>query len=460
MKMRIIALILLAFGAWIGYFDYTSEQDTNLAPATHPFKLGLDLSGGTHLVYKADVSSIQAAEINDAMDSLRDVIERRVNVFGVSEPVVQIERGGILGSVDATQEQRLIVELPGVTDVNAAVEMIGETPQLVFKKERPAGEIDAREAALAEGEFLTSQDIYVATELTGRFLERAAMEFDQTTGAPYVALTFDDRGGELFAELTGDNVGKTIAIYLDEHLGNIDPITAPVVRDRIANGSAIITGNFTVEEAKVLVGRLNSGALPVDRLELLSTQSIGPSLGAAAINAGVTAAIAGLILVALFFVLWYRLPGVIAVVALGIYLAVMLALFKWIPVTLTAAGIAGFILSIGMAVDANVLIFERLKEELRNGRGLPEAIEEGFARAWLSIRDGNMSSIITAIILFWFGTSLVEGFALTFGVGIIISMLSAITVTRTFLRAVAGDSNNKTLRRMFESGIPSKAIDS
>jgi protein-export membrane protein SecD len=365
--------------------------------------------------------------------------------------------------VVATQQQRLIVEIPGVTDVEAAVAMIGETPQLVFKKERPASELaqlqevyEEYEAAILAGEEvenpLENESIYVVTDLTGRFLQRAAMEFDQTTGQPYVALKFDDKGAELFGEITEANIGKTIAIYLDEHLGNTEPITAPVVRDAITSGEAVITGNFTVDEVKLLVGRLNSGALPVDRLELLSTQSIGPSLGQEAFDAGIVAGLWGLALVAIFFVAWYRLPGFIAVVALGTYLAVMLALFKVIPVTLTAAGIAGFILSIGMAVDANVLIFERLKEELRNGRRLPEAIEEGFARAWLSIRDGNMSSIITAIILFWFGTSLVEGFALTFGVGIMISMLSAITITRTLLRAVAGESDSEKLRELFNSG--------
>jgi len=258
----------------------------------------------------------------------------------------------------------------------------------------------------------------------------------------------------LFAEITGRNVGRTVAIFLDRQLGNITPITAPVVQQAISGGQAVITGSFTPDEAKILVGRLNSGALPVDRLVLLSTQTIGPSLGAEAVNAGILAGIWGLSLVAVFLILWYRLPGLLAVVSLGIYIAMVLALFKLIPVTLTAAGLAGFILSIGMAVDANVLIFERMKEEILGGRGtLPEAIREGFKRAWLSIRDGNLSSIITAVILFWFGTSLIEGFALTFAIGIIISMFSAIVITRTFLLAVAKDIEVDHAGVLFKSGI-------
>ena len=454
-KTRLIAIIFLIAGAGIGYFNYSSE----ISPESKfQFKLGLDLSGGTHLVYTADTSELNQTEITDSMDALRDVIERRVNMFGVSEPIVQVEESGFLSD---KKEQRLIVELPGITDTDAAIEMIGQTPLLEFKLERSEKEtapiIEAyqeAQKALQEGKEipnnpLLSQDIYASTQLTGRYLERAQLEFDQTTGEPIVSLVFNKEGSDLFAQITKENVGKVLAIYLDGA-----PITTPVIREEITGGRAQISGSMSPKEAKVLVGRLNSGALPVP-IHLLSTQTIGPSLGAEALNAGVRAGIVGLIAVAIFLLFWYRLPGLLAIVALAIYIMIMLAIFKIIPVTLTAAGIAGFILSIGMAVDANILIFERMKEELlrSNEESLPEAIKEGFDRAWLSIRDGNISSIITAIILFWFGTSLVEGFALTFGIGVLISMVSAISITRTLLFAVAKQESGKFARFLFGTGI-------
>jgi len=231
------------------------------------------------------------------------------------------------------------------------------------------------------------------------------------------------------------------------------PISQPVIQQEILGGRAEITGAFNPQEAKILVGRLNSGALPIP-IELLSSQTIGASLGTQAKERGVKAGILGLFVVALFMIFWYRLPGLIAVVALSIYISFMLALFKVIPVTLTAAGVAGFILSIGMAVDANVLIFERLKEELRSGKALRESIEKGFSRAWLAIRDSNFSSILTAVILFWFGTSLIEGFALVFGLGVIISMITAISVTRTLLLAVSNEEVPQgTIKFLFGTGF-------
>ncbi len=482
-KMRFITILILFAGAGIGYFDYTSELSTTVTtsggtgtstpttttvPATHPFKLGLDLSGGTHLLYSADISSIPADEIDDAVASLRDVIERRVNLFGVAEPIVQVERPSLFAEDSEDAFYRLIVELPGVTDTDEAIAMIGETPIIEFKKERPEEELleiqkafDAFQADIEAGREpsispLLGEEIYVDTGLTGRFLDRAVLEFDQTTREPVVSLEFNKEGADLFAEITRENVGKVLAIYLDG-----SPISEPVIRQEILGGRAVISGLFTPEEAKILVGRLNSGALPIDELKLLSTQTIGPSLGEEAKMAGVVAGKWGLGLVALFLIFWYRLPGVLAVISLGTYLVTMLALFKLIPITLTAAGIAGFVLSIGMAVDANILIFERMKEEFLRGKDLQEGIREGFARAWLSIRDGNLSSIITAVILFWFGTSLIEGFALTFGLGIIVSMLSAIIITRTFLFAVAKGENKGAVKFLFGTGIslPKKAIE-
>lgn len=469
-KTRIGALLLLIIGAGIGYFIYASEPKLHEGKTVRfqttaekfPFKLGLDLSGGVQLVYQADVTSVKPGEVKNAMDSLRDVIERRVNAFGVSEPIVQIEqKGGITG----TAEQRLLVELPGVTDVKRAVEMIGQTPKLEFMTERSKAELDAYNKAIEKFKADQAAGLplnipvellagpYQPTELNGRFLERAVLEFDQTTREPIVSIVFNKQGSDLFAQLTKDNVGKTIAIYLDRELGNPNPISAPVVREAILGGKAQITGKFTAQEAKTLVGRLNSGALPVDKLELLSTQTISAPLGAQALMAGVWAGVWGLVIVAGFLILWYRLPGIISVVALAIYVVIMLALFKFLGVTLTAAGIAGLILSMGMAVDANILIFERTKEELRKGHGVHEALREGFARAWTSIRDSNISSIITAIILFWFGTSLIKGFALTFGLGVIISMITAISISRTLLFALPFSGHGAFVRTLFGSGF-------
>jgi len=456
-KIRIFAIVLLLAGFGVGYFNYSSEIDPN---SQYPFSLGLDLSGGTHLVYQTDISKVDPFDVRDSMNTLQDVIERRVNLFGVSEPVVQIEEKGAFKKVE-DRNYRLIVELPGVTDINQAVSMIGKTPLLEFKTERPEGtEKEAIIKALQEAQavieaggspqitsLLLQDPYFLPTELTGRYLERAQLTFDQNTSEPQVSLVFNKEGSDLFAEITKENIGKVVAIYLD---GN--PISTPVVRSEITGGRAEISGGFTPEEARELVRNLNFGALPVP-IELLTTQTIGASLGEQAAVDGVQAGILGLIAVAIFMFIWYRLPGILAIISLGIYLAMMLALFKLIPVTLTAAGITGFILSIGMAVDANILIFERTKEELRAGRNTREAIREGFARAWLSIRDANISSIITAVILFWFGTSLIKGFALTFGLGVLISMISAITVTRTFLLAVSKEKHSKFTRFLFGTGL-------
>ncbi len=419
-KARFIALLLLLAGILAGIFAL---------PGTIPFlpdipyRLGLDLQGGTHLVYHADVSNIPSHEASESMEGLRDVIEERVNTFGVSEPVVQVEEAG--------EERRLIVELAGVRDIREAIRLIGETPFLEFRAERPEAERQEVLEAQAQGERLGEDAFFVPTELTGKYLKRADVQFAQTGIQTYVTLTFNEEGARLFEELTDRNVGKQLAIYLDGFL-----ISAPVVQQKITGGQAQITGNFTIEEARDLVRRLNAGALPVP-IALLSQQSVEASLGAEALARGVNAGVYGLIAVALFMIIWYRLPGVLAVAALLIYVALILTLFKLVPVTLTAAGIAGFILSLGMAVDANILIFERFYEEVRAGKRYDTAIEEGFARAWTSIRDSNMSSFITAVILYWFGSSLIRGFALTLAIGIAVSMLSAIVITRTFLRALS-----------------------
>ncbi|KKP87209.1 MAG: Preprotein translocase subunit SecD [Parcubacteria group bacterium GW2011_GWC1_35_8] len=450
-KKIVLAVIILIFGSGIAFFVYKTEPKLNKSFDTQtaffkkfPFRLGLDLSGGSHLIYKADVSAVASNEVGSSMEALRDVIERRVNLFGVSEPVVQVQHGGFISGGG----EQLIVDLPGITDVKKAVEMIGQTPILEFKTESPKKSDTQNVVVGKDGKInLDIGSQFITTELTGRYLKRATLEFDQNTREPKVSLQFDETGTKLFAKITKENVGKTVAIFLDGA-----PVSIPTVNEEIPNGQAVISGNFTPNEAKLLVGRLNSGALPVP-ITLLSTQTIGATLGESAVNAGVKAAIIGFILVALFLILWYRLPGLIAVLALSLYTAILLAIFKLLPVTLTAAGIGGFIISLGMAVDANVLIFERMKEEIRKGHNIYDGIHAGFARAWPSVRDSNTSSIITSIILFWLGTPLIKGFALTFGLGVLVSMFSAITISRIFLYALGIEKSNAITKFLFGSGF-------
>lgn len=638
MRLAGVALalfVLLAGGyGFPGVWNDTVGQIPGLSMHARDFRLGLDLLGGTHLVYEADLTEIPLTERDTSLEGVRDVIERRVNAFGVAEPVVQTTKAG-----DAF---RVIVELAGISDVNEAIKQIGETPILEFKRpdfgeidisvvseeeqveevatleeqneeierearsllsrarggedfsvlvaghsvgpqveqegvsawlddrddrfefmalpgtpvgtiartvyekedyysvlrvhdERDANEWEYRQVVVCHREVqgcpdnsprknkaqkqalalkvqaddlgfdtmlsesglsgedrpwtrqnimdvniaaalvqmdvgevgmiealngyviveLTghrtypeyklqeidlakavqtyepnttgSPDGWASTELGGAQLKRASVEFDPNTGIPYVTLTFDKEGGDLFAAITEAHVGQQIAIFLDG-----EAISAPVVQQAIYGGEAVITGIGDLVEARLLAQRLNAGALPVP-IELISQQTVGPTLGAVSLDRSLNAAFIGLILVALFMILYYRLPGLISVLALGVYAILVLALFKFIPVTLTLAGLAGFILSVGMAVDANVLIFERLKEEMDAGRNLHRSIEEGFKRAWTSIRDGNFTTLIACAILYWFSSSFIQGFALTLAVGILVSMFTAITVTRAVL---------------------------
>jgi len=436
------ALTVVGVLVWLGFFVYQSAVSSE---ARYPFKLGLDLAGGSHLVYEADVSAVPAAEVPALMDTLRAVIERRVNVFGVSEPVVYVERSSF---VSEEPMERLVIELPGVTDVSAAVAEIGRTPLLEFKliDAEAMAAIDSA-AALASstatsgavvsnvrvnGQSVDDLDPYIETGLTGRYLQSAAVEFagaqsGQLANEPTVRVTFDSEGADLFAELTRANVGQQLAIFLDGEV-----ISAPTINEAIIGGTAIISGGFTAPEAKDLAENLNLGALPIP-ISLISTQTIDATLGASMVEDSIVAGAVGLLLVALFMIAWYRLPGMVAAIALCAYVIISLTTFVLIPVTLTAAGLAGFVLSLGMAVDGNVLVFERMKEEFRTGRTTREAAAIGFSRAWSAIRDGNVTALLSAVILFWFGTPLIKGFALVLGIGTIISMLSAITLTRTLL---------------------------
>lgn len=607
-------------------------SDSFLAVQETPFRLGLDLQGGTHLVYQADMSQISDQEQGAALEGVRDVVERRVNAFGVSEPLVQTTSSGGV--------HRVIVELAGVLDVNEAIGQIGETPILEFKeaseevyeqeatpedlatleeknnqeketaqavlnraisgesfdglvdefkgnsfptitenhpqygffveqakksylragqvlpvlveneqgfyilrlneivetkrmnlshllvcfegKSRCQNPIPAIEASVqiekakqeisadnfaqvaetystdpgtketggdlgwvepgtmvsafelaalqtpvgeisnvVETEFgyhlilkkaeesvsgyqftvlpfartqltdiVAPSDPWKNTQLSGKQLKRSSVQFDQNTGTPYVTLEFDKEGADLFAEITERNVGQYVAIFLDG-----EAISVPVVNQAIYGGEAIIQGDFSVEEAKLLAQRLNAGALPVP-IELLSQQTIGPTLGKISLEQSINAAWISLVLIALFMVLFYRLSGLVAIIALIFYGFLNLTFYKFFGVTITLAGIAGFVLSLGIAVDANVLIFERLKEEIKAGRDLRSATDEAFKRAWPSIRDGNYTTLIASLVLYGFSSSFIKGFALTLSIGVLVSMFTAIVITKAYLRSV------------------------
>ncbi len=432
-KVYIVAAVILSVAFLAGNLDYPQFLKLPGIPEI-PFKLGLDLQGGTHLVYEADLSNIEKKDYSSSLQGLRDVIERRVNLFGVQEPVVQTQQ--------KAGHHRLIVELAGVTDPAQAIEEIGKTPFLEFREQKENYEeiVEKNREAIEAGEEgaeIEIEDPFRATLLTGKYLEKAELSFDKTTYQPLVLLEFNGEGAKIFGDLTSKNIGKPLAIYIDGL-----PISIPIVQEEISGGKAQITGRFTIQEAKELARNLNAGALPVP-VNLISQQSVGPTLGKISLEKSLKAGIFGLIGVIIFLIFFYRFPGFISAVTLAIYVALILALFKLIPVTLTLAGIGGFILSIGMAIDANILIFSRMREELRGGRIFSIAVEEGFRRAWPSIRDGNITTLIVALILFGFGTSFVKGFAFTLTIGILMSMFSAIIITKNFLRVFQGTKLEK-----------------
>jgi len=424
-RLTLAFIIVLALAAGLFVFPKFSFP-------SRPFRLGLDIAGGTALTYRADLGNVAAGQRAEAMAGLKDVVERRVNLFGVEEPRIEAAK--------TAEEWRLIVELAGIKDIKEAIARIGDTPILEFREERSKEETDAILAKQKSGK---PQDLLVdpyfkPTALTGKYLDRAEVNFQPPNGEPVVSLSFNAEGAKLFSDLTSRNVGKRIAVYLlcpPDCVQAIPPdrkLTDPVVREAISSGKAQISGKFTLDEAKDLARRLNEGALPVP-ITLIEQRTVGAILGQEALARSIKAGIIGFMLVALFMIGYYRLYGFFAALALLMYSALVLAIFKIIPVTLTLPGIAGFILSIGMAVDANILIFERTKEELRQGKPRQAALSEGFGRAWPSIRDSNISTIITSIILYTFATSIVKGFALTLLIGVLVSMFSAIFVTRTFL---------------------------
>lgn len=379
-------------------------------------KLGLDLAGGVQLTMTADMSKIEEADREDAVDSAKNIIEDRINALGVAEPVVQTAK--------TQNDYRLIVEIPGVSDIDQAVNNVKKSAHLEFKVLAADAPPESTIAAFPEH--------FVETGLTGRDLKRATPTASQDPQDPgfIVSLAFSEEGTKKLEQITTENLNGPMAMFLDG-----EPISwpPPVIRAIIPDGNAQVSGNFTSKEAKELAINLNAGALPVPfRIE--SQTRVGPTIGQTAIDKSIFATLIGLISVAIFMIVYYRILGIFAVIALLVYTAITFAVFKIIPVTLTLASIAGFVLSIGMAVDANILIFERIKEELRWGKPKHEALYAGFERAWSSIRDSNVSSLITTAILFNFGTGAIRGFALTLALGILVSLFSAITVTRTLIR--------------------------
>jgi len=466
-RLYLTLVFILLLAAFAVYVDLPQGSKISLKWMKIPYEntlqthLGLDLKGGAYLEYQADLSNIAQNKRPEAMQSASSAIERRIYNDGVQEPLVQ-----------TSGNDKIIVELPGITDISQAIKVIGQTPFLEFRTQGDTSQPQQATVDASGKITLSPYSGWDTTGLTGQQLSGATVQFDQS-GNPQILLQFNSDGTKLFSQITEANIGKPVAIFLD---GSV--LSEPTVQTAITDGQAVITGQFTIQEAKDLVTNLNSGALPVP-IKLISNQTVGATLGQDSVQKSIVAGIIGLLLIALFMLIYYRLPGVLAIFALAIYALLSFAVFKiglsvtavilvglffflaiasnWVfgifafvsyfgimflgglnPVTLTLAGIAGFILSIGMAVDANILIFERTKEELRSGKEVYHAVEDGFKRAWPSIRDSNISSLITTVILYSFGTPSIKSFAITLGVGIIISLFTAITVTKTFLQMFVG----------------------
>lgn len=386
-------------------------------------RLGLDLSGGSRVVLSADMNGIAEGERGDALQSAREVIDRRINFFGVSEPTVQTARSG--------EEYRIIVEMPGVTNSAEAIATIGQTARLEFREFSQIPE--ATEAALT----IPTLETTAPVGISGSDLKKATVTFSTETGEPQVAIEFTGDGATKFGEATTRLVGKPLAIFLDDF-----PITWPRVQTAIIDGQAVISGGFTQDQARQLAIQLNAGALPVG-VTVIEQRSIEPTLGADSVAKSIQAGAIGLVIVAGFMIAKYGRLGLLADGGLVLYGLLTFALYRIIPVTLTLPGITGFLLSIGMAVDSNILIFERFSEEKRSGKPWYIAIETAFGKAWDSIRDANVTTILTCIILYNPGnwqflptSGLVRGFALTLFLGVLISLFTGIVVTRTLIRVL------------------------
>ena len=382
-------------------------------------------------MFEADTSKISSDKKSSSLESLRNVIERRVNLFGISEPNVQTS--------NFQGKDRIVVELPGINDTKEAQALIGRTAQLVFTE---IIEISGKDGA-------TPSASLIPTNLTGADLAESSVVFDQNTGKPAVSLTFTKEGGDKFAKITGDNVGKPVAIVLDNEV-----VSAPNVQEKIVGGTAQITGSFTLDEAKKLSIQLNAGALPVP-VKVVEERTIGATLGVESISKSIIAGLVGLGMVILFMILAYGKLGLVADIGLIVFGVITLALYKLIPVVLTLPGIAGFLLSVGMAVDSNILIFERFKEEKGKHSTISDALEVSFGRAWDSIRDANIATLLTAFILanpldwnFLHTSGSVRGFAITLALGIGISLFTGIIVSRNLLRLFVKERRSDTDTRI------------
>lgn len=387
-----------------------------------PLKKGLDIQGGMQVVLQAKMDDIDLPDRQTALESAKEIIKRRVDLFGVSEPTVQTAQA-------STDDYRIIVELPGIDDPAQALQLVGQTAQLDFRLQQASPSAEATQSAIA---FLEAFD---KTGLTGKQLKRAQVQFDPNSNEPVIALEFDEEGKAKFAQVTTDHQGEVLAIFIDDF-----PIAMPVINTPILDGRAVMTGGFTLESAKQLAIQLNAGALPVS-IEVLGQQNIGASLGEESVTQSIKAGAIGLLLVIVFMVLYYGGQGLIASLALLIYAVITLALYKILGVVITLPGIAGLLLSIGMAVDSNILIFERMKDELRIGHSKQKAFELGFGKAWESIKDANLATIITALILinplnfnFLNSSGLVRGFGVTLLIGVVIGLFTGVVVSRTLMR--------------------------
>ncbi len=424
--IRLIFIIVVAVLAFLA--AYPSGPDLKVGSYRKPLFIhqGLDLKGGVAVTYEANLSQIAPDKRATALTSLKSLVESRVNTLGVSEPVIQI---GKIGGSDT-----LLVELPGIVNIDEAIKKIGQFPDLKFLDENGQVVItgaDVDKASVIFGDPNSSTKTNTSSQSTN------------ILGEPQVQLILKGDAAKKFGDITTQyaaaNPQKSIAIVLDGQI-----ISNPVVRGAITDGKPVISGNFTVDTAKDLERQLNEGALPVP-IKIIAQQTIGATLGAESLKKSLAAGLIGFLLIALFMILYYRVPGILAVLALLIYTALNIALYKLLPVTVTLAGVAGFILSIGMAVDANILIFERMKEELRDGKDQLRAIDEGFKRAWTSIRDSNFSTLLTALILYIGTTGLIKGFALTLAIGVLISMFTAITVTQVLLKLIVTSGMRKVI---------------
>jgi len=426
-KIWIMFFAILVVAILAGIVDWPKGPNLKIGSFYEELKIheGLDLVGGASLTYEADMSKIPAQDQDNALEGVKTVITRRIDgkYNGALEYVIQTS--------SSLNTHRIMVDLPGITDINEAISIIGQTAQLEFREG-----IEGK--SLQDGQLKSiAIDDWKDIGLNGSLFKSAAAQVNQSTYEPEISITFNDAGAKIFSDATTRNVGKPLAIFLDKQL-----LSAPRVNSAIDSGSAVITGQFTMDSAKQLALQLNAGALPVP-ISLVEQRNVGATLGQDSVRKSFIAGLIGILLVILFMIFRYRFAGLIASIALAVYALIVIALFKLIPVTMTLAGIAGFILSVGMAVDANILIFERMKEELRRGKVYSAAIKAGFNRAWTSIRDSNASSLITCTILFLLGTGTVKGFALTLAIGILVSLFTAITVTRNLLFLFLGKKVKK-----------------